>query len=89
MEREIFGGAPMDEVEGCDRPLPALTARDVCHVLRDAFSERRTRIKVGTHTWDEVYDRTAATDAFILKTDSEQTPSRCWALGSTGHWSVC
>lgn len=55
MEREIYGGAPMDEAEGWERPVLALTARDVCQILREVVFERRTIAKVGKQTWDEVY----------------------------------
>ncbi|MBD8791036.1 hypothetical protein IFR09_11700 [Pseudomonas syringae] len=36
-------------------PQNALTAREVCQVLREVVFERRTMTKVGSQTWDEVY----------------------------------
>lgn len=36
-------------------PKNALTAREVCQVLREVVFERRTMTKVGSQTWDEVY----------------------------------
>lgn len=35
--------------------LGSLSPREVCQVLREVVFERRTMIKVGTQTWDEVY----------------------------------
>ena len=46
---------PMDETEGWDGPVLALTARDVCQILREVVFERRTMTKVVSQTWDEVY----------------------------------
>lgn len=36
-------------------PQNALTAREVCQVLREVVFERRAMMKVGTQTWDDVY----------------------------------
>lgn len=36
-------------------PQNALTAREVCQVLREVVFERRAMTKVGSQTWDEVY----------------------------------
>ena len=38
-----------------DEPTPALTAREVCQVLRDAIFGRRTMIRACAQTWDELY----------------------------------
>ncbi|WP_122868594.1 DUF7693 family protein [Pseudomonas viridiflava] len=38
-----------------DEPTPALTAREVCQVLRDAIFGRRTMIRAYVQTWDELY----------------------------------
>ncbi|MDC6379805.1 hypothetical protein BW687_006370 [Pseudomonas graminis] len=35
--------------------MPALTAREVCQVLREVVFERQTMTKLGSQTWDEVY----------------------------------
>ena len=45
----------MDEAEECDKPVPALTARDVYQVLREVTFGRRTMTKVGAQAWNEVY----------------------------------
>lgn len=38
-----------------DESKPALIAREVCHVLRNAIFGRRTMIRVCAQTWDELY----------------------------------
>ncbi|MCI3911824.1 DUF7693 family protein [Pseudomonas syringae] len=38
-----------------DEPTPALTAREVCQVLRDAIFGRRTMIRACVQTWEELY----------------------------------
>lgn len=38
-----------------DEPTPALTARVVCQVLRDAIFGRRAMVRVCAQTWDELY----------------------------------
>lgn len=38
-----------------DEPKPALTAREVCQVLRDAIFGRRAMVRVCVQTWDELY----------------------------------
>jgi len=35
--------------------MPALTAREVCQVLRDAILGRRVMVRVSGETWDELY----------------------------------
>lgn len=40
---------------GGNEALPALTARDVCQVLREVTFGRREMSKVGAQSWDEVY----------------------------------
>ena len=35
--------------------LGSLSSREMCQVLREVVFARRTMIKVGTQTWDEVY----------------------------------
>ena len=38
-----------------DESMPALTAREVCRVLRDAIFGRRTMVRVCAQTWEELY----------------------------------
>lgn len=38
-----------------DKPMPALTAREVCQVLRDAIFGRRGMVRVCAQTSDELY----------------------------------
>ncbi|MGN9500614.1 DUF7693 family protein [Pseudomonas syringae pv. aptata] len=38
-----------------DEPTPALTAREVCQVLRDAIFGRRVMVRASAQTWDELY----------------------------------
>jgi hypothetical protein len=35
--------------------LGCLSSREVCQILREVVSERRTMTKIGSQTWDEVY----------------------------------
>ncbi|MNM34856.1 hypothetical protein D3C81_455160 [compost metagenome] len=40
----------------CDDTSPgALTAREVCQVLREVVFERRTMTKVGSQSWEQLY----------------------------------
>lgn len=38
-----------------DTPLGALTAREVCQVLREVVLGRRTMTKVGNQSWEQLY----------------------------------
>ncbi|WP_440480698.1 DUF7693 family protein [Pseudomonas xanthosomatis] len=43
-------------LDDCDNaPSVALTARDVCQVLREAVFGRRTMTKIGSQSWEQVY----------------------------------
>ena len=38
-----------------DQSMPALTAREVCQVLREVAFGRRTMVRASPRTWDELY----------------------------------
>jgi hypothetical protein len=38
-----------------EESMPAVTAREVCQVLRDAILGRRVMVRPGAQTWDELY----------------------------------